>query len=266
MHRLLHMGDKLQITVRRRASAAALLAFLVSLVLLVPVGAAQAAPQYSLWYLYNAGSVQYAHRSGISVDSGAHTAYAEVRRSNFSTSPINWLGANARLYYGTAMCKQSGIIYNGFARVTQVATTSYGGCATGNAYGWASFRVYNGGGYNSFTGVQSPLLDDPSFAALKTSGAPDQFETNERGLTYGSAVGAASPAAEPQLIEVIANNGKVGYAYKSALDEGMDLKTPEEVGAWQASKRGKPTVIPVYLSDGSTKIGTFTHHPGVSTK
>lgn len=91
------------------------------------------------------------------------------------------------------------------------------------------------------------------------------YPVNDKGQTFGSAMSAQSPSEEPELIEVIANSGKKGYAYKSALDEGSSFKTPEEALAWQKSKGNRPTVIPVYESDGVTRIGTFTHFPGSDT-
>ena len=88
------------------------------------------------------------------------------------------------------------------------------------------------------------------------------YPVNQNGDTFGSATAAQDPSEEPDLIEVIANGGKKGYAYKSDLEEGSTFKTPEQALAWQKSKGNKPTIIPVYDSDGINRIGTFTHFPG----
>ena len=77
---------------------------------------------------------------------------------------------------------------------------------------------------------------------------------NDLGVTYGSGLDAVSYEDEPDLISVLATNGKVGYAYRTDL-EGPDPSSPAAAVAQQKARGGKPRVIPVYEVDGVTQIG-----------
>lgn len=85
------------------------------------------------------------------------------------------------------------------------------------------------------------------------------FMKNAAGLTYGSALKVSSPDAEPDLILVVATNGREGYVFKSGLDEasGSNVRSPKEAVAWQARTEGKTVSLPVYEADGKTKVGQF---------
>jgi|GEM_PF-2234306 len=89
----------------------------------------------------------------------------------------------------------------------------------------------------------------PSVVALPPE---TQVKVNAEGKTYGSAAGAKSRAEEPDLIAVIATNGEKGYVWKTDLYAGQP-KNPEEAAKMVPKER----VIPVYKSDGHTKIGEF---------
>lgn len=91
------------------------------------------------------------------------------------------------------------------------------------------------------------------------------YPRNASGQTYGSAARANSPANEPDLILVVADDGKEGYVRKADLDRanGMEaakgFKSPAEALAWQANARAQGNqVIPVFDMDGKKRIGTFT--------
>lgn len=79
---------------------------------------------------------------------------------------------------------------------------------------------------------------------------------NDLGMTYGSGLDAVSPEDEPDLIRVLATNGKVGYAYRTDL-EGPEPSSPAAAIAQQKARGDKPRVIPVYEVDGVTQIGVF---------
>jgi hypothetical protein len=78
-----------------------------------------------------------------------------------------------------------------------------------------------------------------------------RFEVNERGQTFGSSAGVAH-ADEPDLIEAIATNGKIGYVEKADL-YGPEPESPEAAAANLPEDR----TIAVYESDGVTVIGEF---------
>ena len=83
------------------------------------------------------------------------------------------------------------------------------------------------------------------------------WATNPRGHTYGS----INTNGTPDLIAVIATNGKQGYVFATALAhaDGSDqhFTSPDQALKWQRDRQGKAISIPVYLSDGTTRIGTF---------
>lgn len=81
--------------------------------------------------------------------------------------------------------------------------------------------------------------------------------TNADGLTYG----VANDSGTPDLLAVIATNGKTGYVYS------RDLQVPEPTGLQTGASTSKPIQLPVYTSDGHTVIGQFITNeaPGSSS-
>lgn len=82
------------------------------------------------------------------------------------------------------------------------------------------------------------------------------WPTNERGQTYGTPQETAAGYHEPDLMRVLATNGKTGYALSTDL-AGPEPSTPEEALEWQAERGSEPRTIPVYEADGVTQIGVF---------
>ncbi|WP_017624897.1 hypothetical protein [Nocardiopsis chromatogenes] len=85
------------------------------------------------------------------------------------------------------------------------------------------------------------------------------YATNAEGQTYGSALEARTPQEEPDLIEAYGDDGTPGYV--RADDLNGPAPTREEVLEHiDAQEKGAiPDVrIPLYESDGTTVIGTFT--------
>lgn len=90
------------------------------------------------------------------------------------------------------------------------------------------------------------------------------YPTNDAGETYGSAADAPTPEDEPDLIKVMATNGKIGYARSIDLDRasGVLVANPEEALAWtedaqERAASGEEVSVPVYEVDGKTVIGKF---------
>jgi hypothetical protein len=93
---------------------------------------------------------------------------------------------------------------------------------------------------------------------------PSSFQTNARGMTYGSAAGGGD--VDPDLILATGDDGTTGYVLASDLN-GPEPKSAEEAVAMTlAAQRGEMPTIPLYASDGVTKIGTFTFSSSVDTK
>ena len=97
---------------------------------------------------------------------------------------------------------------------------------------------------------------DPDPAHLPDPPLPAEsvYPMNASGLTFG----AHQPLVEePDLMAVMATNGRVGYCYRTELTGSQqEPRTPEEaVAGNEATLRGR--MIPVYESDGVTQIGVF---------
>ncbi len=91
-----------------------------------------------------------------------------------------------------------------------------------------------------------------SYVAVETTG----WKRNDNGDSYG----AVNDHGEPDLIAVIATNGRQGYVYADALD-GPEFTSPAEALAWQKEHAGETVSLPVYLADGETQIGEFALAP-----
>jgi hypothetical protein len=79
-----------------------------------------------------------------------------------------------------------------------------------------------------------------------------EWAVNENGDTYG----AANDRGEPDLLSVIATNGKLGYAYSREL-QGPEINNPQEAMEYMEKMKGTTLMVPVYESDGETVIGEF---------
>ncbi|AXH34378.1 hypothetical protein DVJ78_02140 [Humibacter sp. BT305] len=80
---------------------------------------------------------------------------------------------------------------------------------------------------------------------------------NEHGQTFG----VVNENGTPDLVAVIATNGRQGYAYSSDLDDVTNLPTnPDDAAGYHP----EPRDIPVYERDGTTKIGDFVTTPGTA--
>ena len=92
------------------------------------------------------------------------------------------------------------------------------------------------------------------------------YPTNAHGQSYGSSLGATSQTGEPDLILVVATNGKTGYVSKSEMNaaDGGNVTTPQQAIAWTESGANASHSIPVYAEDGSTVIGSFVVGPAAA--
>lgn len=104
--------------------------------------------------------------------------------------------------------------------------------------------------------------------APDTTGVPKPDPTypmNAAGQTYGSAADSNSPENEPDLILVVASNGKEGYASKTALAaaEGTGFTSIKDAIAWSEGEGQKDHIVPVFDTDGKTQVGEFTVYGSV---
>lgn len=105
----------------------------------------------------------------------------------------------------------------------------------------------------------STITADPSgrwgLKATYVQQSTTEWGTNDRGESYG----VQNAGGTPDLVAVVASNGREGYARSADLDMagGQDFKSPEEAIAWQEEHKGKSVSVPVYESDGTTRVGEF---------
>ena len=85
-----------------------------------------------------------------------------------------------------------------------------------------------------------------------------EFPRNKSGQTYGSAEGMSFDSA-PDLIAAVTSDGKSGYVRRvDVLREVAPPKNPASaLEQMNSRKAAGPRVMPVYLSDGTTRIGVF---------
>ena len=92
-----------------------------------------------------------------------------------------------------------------------------------------------------------------------TTATTTPWGTNSHGQTYG----AQNSNGTPDLIAAEATNGKFGYILASQLANAdgdtaaRHFTSPAQALAWQKAHQGKTSTIPVYESDGTTRIGVF---------
>ncbi len=109
-------------------------------------------------------------------------------------------------------------------------------------------------------GTNSIRIDtDPAarwtLTATYISSETTKWATNAKGESYG----VANQDGTPDLVAVIATNGKQGYAYNDELNDTANLpRTPADAANYHPGVR----TVPVYEEDGITQIGEFVITPG----
>ncbi len=209
--------------------------------------------------------ISYANESLIQVGSSSSDPVwtnAYVWAQNDAYVPAGWVGADARLYnssgaevYNSGMSYCDSSLSNGAD--FQVDAEDYVG--TGNYYAQGVTASWNGNGYDDYWTFKTPTFSTPDSV---TAPITSTFSVNASGQTYGSDLSVASSAQGPTLVEVVATNGKTGYAYANQLNG------PTPTSPAQAVALGKtgPRTVPVYKSNGTTVIGHFIVGQGTITK
>jgi hypothetical protein len=105
------------------------------------------------------------------------------------------------------------------------------------------------------TGAYAVWTLTAGYVAAETT----DWAVNESAQTYG----VINDRGTPDLIAVIATNGKQGYVHRADLEQAdgtsaaREFKSPEEALAWQKQNASGVRQIPVYQQDGTTLIGEF---------
>ena len=108
---------------------------------------------------------------------------------------------------------------------------------------------------NITTAPESTWNISATYVSEKTT----DWAINDNGDTYG----AINESGEPDLILVSATNGKDGFVRAAELakadgtEQVATFTSPEQALAGQGEMKGKTVSVPVYQSDGETRIGEF---------
>lgn len=107
------------------------------------------------------------------------------------------------------------------------------------------------------TEVTITTTSDASWQLMATYARTELTEwgVNAKGETFG----VTNVHGDPDLVGVVATNGRLGYAYDADLDRagGPEPTSPEHALELQEERAGKSLSAPVYESDGETVIGEF---------
>ena len=101
------------------------------------------------------------------------------------------------------------------------------------------------------------IKTDPAYRWQLTASYVKQVRTELGVNANGETFGVESPEnGTPDLIAVMATNGASGYVYAKELYGGPMPTSPEDAAKNFNTPR-PPREIPVYLSDGQSKVGIF---------
>ncbi|MFF2317948.1 peptidase M56 family protein [Arthrobacter sp. NPDC058097] len=117
--------------------------------------------------------------------------------------------------------------------------------------GWSGYTISLAPGQHSVT-IRTEPESRWKLTARYVKQERTEWGINAKGETYGV---ESSEKGTPDLIAVIASNGVSGYVYAEELSAGPAPTNPED--AAKNFSIPTPRELPVYLSDGQTKVGTF---------
>lgn len=243
-----------------------IIGMIAGLALTVSATPAFAGRAVSPWATYGPHlGISYRNNSEVVTTASAAAAGTRVETTTSGPAPAGYMGVQAKLFKDGALCGQATLFYNS----TPVTTISSGisppgGCGPGTYYSQGLSQAYNGNGYTTYQTLRSPNQGFPASVGAASAGrrvdqvtaGTTNWRRNADGLTFGSALDAKTPADEPDLILAVATNGRQGYARRADL-QPVAPKSPAEALATQARMAGAVQQIPVYESDGKTRIGVF---------
>jgi hypothetical protein len=198
----------------------------------------------------------YKARASVNTDGTAAWSYTDLVTTDWNNAPAGYMGAKARLFDPNGMVKkESDMTYTSQSNYMVSVGTGRYNIQGGTFYGKGSVELYNGNGYVGYDTYQSPSQNNSlsSITAL-IERLPD-YQINDNGQTYGSAMLESTKGYEPDLISAIGIDESEGYVYATDLN-GTVPNTPEEAIELMAH-RSDSREIPLYKSDGKTIIGIF---------
>ncbi|HVW79564.1 MAG TPA: hypothetical protein VHB69_01315 [Mycobacteriales bacterium] len=174
-------------------------------------------------------------------DGAGHPAIRPLSSSVYDVATGRWL---------------SGPRDNALADVTGTAWTPSGLVVVGSPRPGCSCQI---GGLILRPAMGHGRAPSP-YPAVSTTDSPPNltpaaWPRNTSGQTYGSAMGITVPADLPDLISVIASNGRPGYVHKAPYLAAIESAPANPQIA--ATESPRPATLPVYAEDGHTRIGVF---------
>jgi len=182
----------------------------------------------------------YHFRSTISHISGGVNTATEINCD--SPVPEGYMVAIARLFN-----KRGQMLNNTRRRNAQNCTTvstDFNFYTSEDCYSKGKVELYNGNGYTPHYCSQTPTI---------TPYAVKEVQVNENGEIYGSDYFLSQIGVQPDLISAVGENGADGYVKRTDLEPYFN--TPEELADFD--QNDALHIIPLYLSDGETIIGSF---------
>lgn len=83
------------------------------------------------------------------------------------------------------------------------------------------------------------------------------YPQNDQGQRFGSSLESRTPSDEPDLILSIGTDGEIGYVLKTDMNPPAPRNPAEAIAQSDAIKRAGTRLIPLYMEDGKTVIGSF---------
>lgn len=194
-----------------------------------------------------ANGVIYMHNSSIT-NSPTTFATTNIYTMTGVQVPRGYMGARARLFKSGILCEATAYAFNtGSATQLSASTTAYCGPGWYNSHGVVQYWGTNNAYSETFTFPSDPLEST-------------QPAVNARGETFGSGETATADADLPDLVAAFGSNGEQGYvkATDLAVTPPSPNELPNDAGGAPAATIGAGTEIPLYESDGTTIIGSFT--------
>lgn len=217
---------------------------------------------------YTVDGIAYENQSAGAVTTGPSGITTLVTANNQKVA-AGWMGVLPRLYESNGnLCKQpSAWSYNDEVEAG-VGNLIAWSCGSGAYFGWGVSESWNGSGYTEVNTARSPNFNYSAAAVIQSTNSVSEatvhgtypWKRNAAGQSFGSAADAPTLADEPDLIMVVASNGKSGYAYRDQLTPQSAANPAAAVAeqrARQAAGAHAAKAIPVYAEDGVTVIGEF---------
>lgn len=152
-------------------------------------------------------------------------------------------------------CADAGHFGFGVGGASMTCNAEDAGGRTGQAWGNLPLSTLQG------TVLTITATDDArwSLTVSYVNETISEWSTNSDGQTYG----VMNQNGDPDLVLVVATNGREGYVRSDDLADAdgstaaESFTSPEEALEWQESMQGARIELPVYESDGRTIVGVF---------